>query len=128
MRNQDTNAESQQGQIKRIPKLKNFALNPCKSDKKVLSLSKQKTIKSKLYNSQKWRKLRERKLLDMPFCERCGLEALVPTEDIHHITPISTGTTLLEMQTLCYDYANLMSVCRACHRAIHQELQIPRFL
>lgn len=125
---QDPVTESKQERIKRIPKLKNFTLNTCKSDKNVLSLSKQRTIKTKLYNSQKWRNLRARKLIDMPFCERCGLAKLQPTEDIHHIKPISTGTTMMEMQTLCYDYANLMSVCRACHIQIHKELHIPRFL
>lgn len=92
--------------------------------KTIVSGNPQSYIKNKLYNSQRWRDLRAIKIQQSPLCEICISEGVVrPTEEIHHITPISTGLTYEDMQVLCYDFGNLQSLCRDCHREIHKSLK-----
>lgn len=75
-----------------------------------------------LYNTSKWRKLRQAKLLQNPLCERCE-EKGITTEatQVHHVTPISTATNDLEMMDLAYNFNNLQSLCDKCHQDIHKE-------
>lgn len=58
-----------------------------------------------MYNSPKWKTLRQTKLRDNPFCEICGAEAT----EVHHIHPHNGDLDLF------YDYDNLMSICHSCH-------------
>ncbi|WP_256262960.1 HNH endonuclease signature motif containing protein [Listeria monocytogenes] len=39
---------------------------------------------------------------------------LTPTDEVHHILPISQGGT--------HDRNNLMSLCKSCHNKIHLEI------
>lgn len=58
-----------------------------------------------MYNSPKWKTLRQTKLRDCPLCEICGAEAT----EVHHIKPHNGDLELF------YDYDNLMSICHDCH-------------
>ena len=78
----------------------------------------------KLINSQKWAKLRAKKLCTDPLCERCMLSGIItPGAEIHHITPIDTGVTPAEKKRLAYNPHNLQTLCHNCHVAIHKEMQ-----
>ena len=96
-----------------------------------LNKPKKKTIKrgrSKeawdLYNTSKWRKLREAHFMLHPLCERCLKEGKTsPTEEIHHIKPILTGGDELEMEKLAYDPDNLIGLCKECHHEVHNEMR-----
>ena len=58
-----------------------------------------------------WTALRARYLMQHPMCERCGAAA----DHVHHVQPRCVAPHL----KLCWD--NLMSVCKACHNAIHSQ-------
>jgi len=62
-----------------------------------------------------WQHLRDRYAAAHPFCEecyKCGI--LTPTEEIHHIVPLSHGGTHAE--------DNLMALCKPCHSRITVEM------
>lgn len=75
----------------------------------------------KIYNTSKWKKIRQSYLMEHPLCEVC-LSNDVVTEafDVHHIREISNGDTFEEMLDIAYNSDNLMSVCRSCHSQIHK--------
>lgn len=77
----------------------------------------------KLLNSRQWKELRQMKLNDQPLCEMClKRNKQVSAYDVHHIIPVESAITYVEMARLCYSYYNLMSICIPCHIKIHQEL------
>lgn len=79
---------------------------------------------AKYYNSSKWVKLRSAYLQANPLCERClENEVVKPAEEVHHIKPIGSGTSDLEMMGLAYDPNNLMALCKECHHEIHKEMK-----
>lgn len=81
-------------------------------------------VTHKYYNSNTWRKLRHAYLVEHPLCEECIKSGKVtPAEEVHHIKPISTGKTDLEMMSIAYDSNNLMSLCQSCHKKIHKNLR-----
>lgn len=62
-----------------------------------------------------WKRIRDRYVIEHPLCEMCLKEGrLTPTEEVHHILPISQGGT--------HARSNLMSLCQSCHTKIHHEL------
>lgn len=71
-----------------------------------------------MIHARQWLILRKQKLTDSPYCERCGKPAVL----VHHVTPVETSQTKEGMRTLMYSYANLQSLCSACHDQIHKEL------
>lgn len=73
-----------------------------------------------IYNSAKWRKLRDWKFANSPLCELCLKEGkTTPSEDVHHIISfMSTDNSLRRLQ-LAYDYNNLLSVCKVHHQLLH---------
>ena len=74
----------------------------------------------KIYQSQRWRVLRLKKLSDSPLCEICREKGIIkPAVDIHHIVSFMTAIDDIGMKSLAYDYNNLMSVCKECHQFIH---------
>jgi len=74
----------------------------------------------KVYNSQKWRSLRDWKLTSDPLCEMCIKHGkTTPTEEIHHITSFMTTDDPIKRTHLAYNYENLMSLCQVCHQKIH---------
>lgn len=97
-----------------------------KSQPKKKSLERNDTDMRKLrreaYNNTTWRKLRDTYMKLHPVCERCLSQGkITPAEDIHHIkSPFRNGVI---NYGLLLDDTNLMSVCKECHAAIHNEQQ-----
>lgn len=69
-----------------------------------------RTLESQsFYESPAWRKLRRLKLGQMPICEICYAEGRMKKATIvDHIIEIKDGGAAL-------DFANLQSICHACH-------------
>ena len=62
-----------------------------------------------------WQRIRDRYAAAHPFCEECYKRGvLTPTEEIHHIVPLSHGGTHAE--------DNLMALCKPCHSRITVEM------
>jgi 5-methylcytosine-specific restriction enzyme A len=62
-----------------------------------------------------WRKVREAILAREPLCRVCTSEGRVrPADEVHHERPIK------ERPDLRLSPANLIPVCRPCHRAIER--------
>jgi 5-methylcytosine-specific restriction protein A len=63
----------------------------------------------KFYQSAEWQTLRDLKIRQTPFCERCYAEGrMTPAEIVDHEVEIKDGGARLDM-------ANLTSLCRGCH-------------
>ena len=74
----------------------------------------------KIYNSERWRRLRAWKFANTPLCESCQKEGkITPAEDIHHIVSFMSVEDQQRRITLAYDYDNLMSLCKQHHQKIH---------
>lgn len=58
--------------------------------------------------THQWRKLRSAKLDANPRCETCRQR---PATEVDHVIPLA------ERPDLRYDWDNLSSICRDCHRA-----------
>ena len=79
-------------------------------------------LRQTAYQTTKWRKLREVYMHEHPICEKCLEKGVVTAaEDIHHIVSPFKGGQINWVSLL--DYNNLMSVCKTCHAAIHNEQQ-----
>jgi len=79
-------------------------------------------IYSKIYNTRRWRDLRAWWLIHHPLCQRClALGVVREATEVHHVTPISTGTTLEQMLSLGFDAMNLESLCSECHIKTHRK-------
>ncbi|EDM66153.1 hypothetical protein PE36_00110 [Moritella sp. PE36] len=64
-----------------------------------------------IYNSSKWRALRERKIQNSPICELCNtIDILTPAAEIDHWLEI------IDFRMLIWDLDNLVSLCAPCHR------------
>ena len=64
---------------------------------------------TKFYQSTAWRKLRNLKLEQCPFCEERHRRVITPLAPVvDHILPINRGGAKLDM-------ANLQSLCHPCH-------------
>lgn len=73
-----------------------------------------------IYNTPQWKNLRAAYFMQHPLCEKCLERDIVKaTEEIHHIKPILTGNSELEMKDLAYNPQNLMALCKDCHHQIH---------
>ena len=79
----------------------------------------------KLINSQKWVKLRLKKMSDAKYlCERCAAAGrTTPATEVHHIVPVESGISDIQMKALCYNFDNLQALCHKCHKSAHKELQ-----
>ena len=83
---------------------------------------KQAKDKMDIYNSREWKELRALKLRTNPLCEVCQAEGYVTSAHaVHHKHPIEDSSSKEEMRRWAFDWANLMSVCDACHAKIHKE-------
>lgn len=75
-------------------------------------------------SSRRWMKLRWQQLSDHPLCERCERNGLVVSAcEVHHIKPVESVPSEVEQRQLMFSLDNLMSVCHACHVALHRELE-----
>ena len=76
----------------------------------------------RVYNSDRWRRLRAWKFACNPLCEICLKEdKTVPAEDSHHITSFMSTDDPEQRLFLAYDFDNLMSLCKQCHQNIHNK-------
>lgn len=81
------------------------------------------TERRKIYNSERWRRLRAWKFACNPLCEMCLKEnKIIPAEDVHHITSFMSTDNPEHRNYLAYDYDNLMSLCKQCHQNVHNKL------
>lgn len=61
-----------------------------------------------------WKRIRDSYVQLHPLCEQCQEKGLlVPTEEVHHRTPLSEGGT--------HARENLIALCKPCHARIHAE-------
>lgn len=94
-------------------------LNKNNLNPKALKLSKNKERRKFLqhiYNSKKWKTIRNEYINEHPVCERCGQQATT----VHHIRRFSQGLNKKEIEQLAYDKNNLMSLCMKCHLSEHR--------
>lgn len=74
-----------------------------------------------IYNTSRWRRLREAKLRDNPLCEICEARGITKmADDVHHVQSFMSTDNPEARRALAFDYDNLMSVCDECHSAIHR--------
>lgn len=77
-------------------------------------------VYKKLINSYTWQLLRNKKIASQPLCEDClAAGRVTAAEEVHHNTPVERGLDYNDMKRLAYDFGNLVSLCRACHKARH---------
>lgn len=77
--------------------------------------------RQELYNTSRWKSLRELMVQKYPLCQDCLKEGrITPTQEIHHIkSPFAKGLTLEEKEKRAYDVDNLVALCRECHIKRH---------
>ena len=78
----------------------------------------------KLINTRRWQYLRLQALSKSNYlCAVClENDITTPAEEVHHVTPVQTGSTFEQMKRLCYDPNNLLAVCKECHKNEHIKL------
>lgn len=94
-------------------------LNKNNLNEKALAASKSKDKKKFLrhiYNSKKWKDIRNEYISEHPTCECCHFELAT---QVHHIKRFSTGKNKKEIEKLAYDKNNLMALCSHCHISKH---------
>lgn len=70
--------------------------------------------RKQVYNTRQWRRLRDRKLDDQPFCERCQAQGFVNgAVMVHHRKPIRDGGPAFP------ELDGLESLCWQCHHERH---------
>ena len=91
-----------------------------KKDNRNRHLEMKRKERMKIYNSQRWRDMRDWKMVENPLCEMCLKEDRVtPVEEIHHMTSFMSTDDPIKRTNLAFDYGNLMSICKTCHQRIH---------
>lgn len=91
---------------------------------KLISIDKEKkSWRQKYYQNPQWKVLRKIKIQQNPLCEEClKNEIVTPAHDVHHIkSPFDGGLSEMERYRRLLDWNNLISLCRECHNAIHNE-------
>lgn len=81
----------------------------------------------KIYNSARWRELRQLKFQQNPLCETCLKKGIIkPADDIHHIVSFMSTSDSIQRRFLAFDFDNLMSLCDECHQEIHNRMSTDR--
>lgn len=82
---------------------------------RVRAYNKARPARHELYNTTRWRKLRELKMSLSPLCEQCEREGRITAgELVDHIIPIEDGGAKFALE-------NLQTLCRACHNRKHSD-------
>lgn len=86
-----------------------------------------KSYASKFYKSLKWQNMRDNIIKrDKGLCVDCLKNGMITTaEEVHHIIPITESNINDPSITLNPD--NLVSLCRECHKARHNNKSSKRF-
>ena len=75
---------------------------------------------AKYYNSCLWKHLRNSWIREHPVCEICYQQGIIKNaEHVHHIRPWSKGIDDEERWSLLLDEDNIVSLCEAHHKAVH---------
>ncbi len=85
----------------------------CEAHKRIVDrhYNKQRDPETSKRYGRRWRKIRKTYITAHPLCEECKKQGkYTPAEEVHHIKALADGGT--------HDYANLMSLCKACHSSI----------
>lgn len=78
------------------------------------------SLRRHVYDSRRWRAMRDYKLATDPLCEICKAEGRVTLAvDVHHVLPIGEAATRDEALRRAYDTSNLQSLCKECHGRLH---------
>lgn len=73
-----------------------------------------------LYNTNRWRAMRQAQLREQPLCEICyGEGRITAATEVHHKNFISNGSNPDEMMEIAFDPDNLQSLCKKCHMKLH---------
>lgn len=73
-----------------------------------------------VYNTNKWRELRLLYLQNNPLCEMCLEKEIIKSAiDVHHKKELSSTDSVNEKKRLGFDYSNLKSLCKECHKEVH---------
>ena len=96
-------------------------LPPKKKHKRLKTESRRDNLNHKsVYNTTIWRELRIEKLKEQPLCEVCQEKGIIKLADeVHHPIPISKGTSRKDKEALGFDWNNLQSLCKQCHKEQH---------
>lgn len=90
-----------------------------KKTKSNSAISFNKIERHKIYNTSKWRKLRQIYLMYNPLCEICLSKNIIKQgEHIHHLDSFLNYEGN-EREYKAYDYNNLITLCEECHSKIH---------
>ena len=77
-----------------------------------------------IYQDKRWKKLRDYKMKVNPLCEDHEAKGkLVPMKEVHHIIPFDNGKSPEEVESLAFDFDNIVSLCELCHEKRHKELK-----
>lgn len=74
----------------------------------------------KIYNTKRWQRMRDAKLMEQPLCYVCQLEGkTVLASQIHHLRTFTQEDDENKMNALAYDSNNLVALCYHHHYCIH---------
>ena len=79
----------------------------------------------RLLNDKRWKLLRAEVFRRANgLCERCKAEGFItPGVDCHHVIPVESAKTEMEMERLAYNPDNCRLLCVDCHIKTHQEMR-----
>ena len=94
-----------------------------KKAKKQRNPSNNRIERQKIYNTDRWHKLRASKLMQSPLCEVCLSKGVItPAFHIHHIDSFMNYEGM-KRKEVAYNPGNLMSICEQCHNKLHNQIQ-----
>lgn len=83
-----------------------------------------RVVQVNFYNSPGWASLRISKLSADPMCQRCTeLGKITLACEVHHKIKFMTGINEQEQAELFYDWENLQSTCKPCHKILDSKVR-----
>ncbi len=73
-----------------------------------------------VYNTRRWRRLRDAVLMENPLCQMCGKELSV---EVHHRRPLADARDDDQMVEWGFDPNNLQCLCERCHDIVHRTVK-----
>ena len=97
-----------------------------KKAKKQRNPSNNRIERQKIYNTDRWHKLRASKLMQSPLCEVCLSKGVItPAFHAHHIDSFMNYEGM-KRKEVAYNPDNLMSICEQCHHCLLYTSPSPR--
>jgi 5-methylcytosine-specific restriction protein A len=72
--------------------------------------------RQRIYNTQRWLKLRKEILMKQPLCQKCNSKL---SEHVHHIDSFMNYAGN-ERLNVAYNSDNLQALCSECHSRMHE--------